>query len=102
MSLPSIYGDGDDMAELWSLTDPDGYPRDLAQSWAAYERQHIEAGDYREHQDKHDRETGLAPLPSVMERLLRLPKEQQMEICLLMLDWVQSLEDDGKEEESPR
>lgn len=90
MSLPSIYGDGEDMDALWSLTDPHGYPRSLGESFAAWERQSIEDGRYLEQQAEYDQE--VTPAPPLVERWLRLTEEQRRQILPRLLDLMDDLD----------
>ena len=54
MSLPSLYGSGDDEEELFRLTRPDGHPNADDPATAEMEQKHIANSDYQDRQEEFD------------------------------------------------
>ncbi len=54
MSIPSIYGTGDDEEEIFRLTDPDEHPDSDDESLARREEESISGSGYDDAQADHD------------------------------------------------
>lgn len=66
MSLPSLYGSGDDEAELFRLTRPDGHPNADDPVAAKLEQKHIANSDYQDRQEEFDEQA--EPLAELVEQ----------------------------------
>ena len=69
MSIPSIYGTGDDEEEIFRLTDPDKHPDSDDEYLARQEEESISGSGYDDAQAEHDESTEENPLQDTLQRL---------------------------------
>ena len=69
MSIPSIYGTGDDEEEIFRLTDPDEHPDSDDESLARQEEESISGSGYDDAQADHDERSEQNSLHSTLQEL---------------------------------
>lgn len=83
MSIPSLYGSGDDEAKLFRLLDPSEHPSSGDEGVAGWEEESLASGHYDEAQEGFDE---LAePTPLGVE-LRELSDEEKAEVAQLIED----------------
>ena len=69
MSIPSIYGTGDDEEEIFRLTDPDKHPDSDDECLARQEEEAISGSRYDDAQAEHDESTEMNLLQDTLQGL---------------------------------